>query len=231
MFPVLPQPDTSKLLANLQLRQQQQQLPSPSQQQQRLLSAAPQLPNVPLPNSRCFSSQSPHASSSSSPVNPRSKNHLAEPSVSSSSFTACPVSFSSSSHTVSQSSSSSSLSAPVTGRSAHGYNNMLKVDSSKLSAPRIGADFQAFIPPPPLTKGNSNAGGGSGETLMWSPLWAEDLAAGQLEEYLRLCSSAAVAGGGGLSTEEALRILGSCSSDVFQVFISFGFTEVINAVP
>jgi hypothetical protein len=111
-----------------------------------------------------------------------------------------------------------SLSASVLpGRSAHSYNNLLKVDASKLSEPRLGADFQAIIPPPPATTNQKrDTGGDGGETLMWSPRWAEDLPPNQLEDYLRVCSSAA-AGGGGLSTEEALRILGSCHSNVFQV--------------
>jgi hypothetical protein len=229
VFPVLPQPDTSKLLANLQLRQQQQQQHQQQQQQQRLLPAAPQLPNVPLPNSKCYSS--PHSTpviSSSSPVIVPRKSQVAaaEPSSASLISSSCPVSFPSSSHTLPQSSSSSLSASVLPGRSSHSYNNLLKVDASKLSEPRLGADFQAIIPPPPTnqkrdaggatTNQKRDTGGADAETLMWSPRWAEDLPPNQLEEYLRVCSSAAAAGGG-LSTEEALRILGSCHSNVFQV--------------
>ncbi len=164
------------------------------------------------------------------------KSHAAaaEPSSASLISSSCPVSFPSSSHTAVPQSSSSTLSASVLpARSAHSYNNLLKVDASKLSEPRVGADFQAIIPPPPATTNQKrdtggattnqkrDTGGADAETMMWSPRWAEDLPPNQLEEYLRVCSSAA-AGGGGLSTEEALRILGSCHSNVFQVVPEYG---------
>ena len=226
MFPVLPQPDTSKLLANLQLRQQQQQQhnnPTSQQQQQHQQPAAPQLPNVPLPNSKCYYSSATSSISgtatnvsTSSPVISKSL-VVAEPSLSSSN---CPVLFTS---------SSSSSSPPV--RPTHGYFNLLKVDANKPSAPRIGPDYQAVLPPIPSPGNRTNRGAveqqqpcsrrlfshaDDFETLMWSPQWSVDLSAAQLETYLRTCSSAA-AGVGGLSAEEALRILATCRGDVFQV--------------
>jgi hypothetical protein len=217
VFPVLPQPDTSKLLANLQLRQQQQtQLHNPSQQQQQpRLPAPPQLPNVPLPNSKCYSSTATATTTNiSSPV--ISKSLVTDQLSSSSSFTS-PVS-SSSFLSVSLSTSSSTV------KFAHGYHNLLKVDVTKQNEPRIGAEFQAAIPPllPPVPSSRGclrsmlNPGSGEcGDTLVWSPRWAEDLSPSQMETYLRVCSSGAA--GVGISEEEALRILGACHSDVFQV--------------
>lgn len=109
-------------------------------------------------------------------------------------------------------SSSSSLSSPV--KSAHGYNNLLKVDSTKLTEPRIGAEFQAVIPPLPPPNHTGGIGVSDNDTLMWSPAWGEELSAVQLDEYLRICCSGAA--GSGMPAEEALRILGCFRGNVFQ---------------
>jgi len=105
------------------------------------------------------------------------------------------------------------LSSPV--KSAHGYNNLLKVDSTKLTEPRIGAEFQAVIPPLPPPNHTGGIGVSDNDTLMWSPAWGEELSAGQLDEYLRICCSGAA--GSGMPAEEALRILGCFRGNVFQV--------------
>ena len=151
VFPVLPQPDTSKLLANLQSKQSQIA---------GFLPAQP-LPNVPLPNSKCFG-----------PVK-ISDTHV---------------------------------------KSAH-IHNLLKVDNTH-KEPRLGVEYQAQIPPLEARMTEDKYGVLSHETLMWNPNAGLDLSQSQIESYLKLCSSSAVAPV--LTAEEALQILNRNSGDLFR---------------
>ena len=162
VFPVLPQPDTDKLLANLHAKHQQHQ-------QQTHLSAllpdAPQhlqpaLPSVPLPDRRpsttgsCSTTSTLSSLLSSSPVNIISKE-----------------------------------SSPV--KSSHPHT-LLKIDCQRTDfQPSIGHQFQAELPECGPRTDLARYELVPSETLMWSPV-LDKFPETQLEAFLKLASSSGV---------------------------------------
>jgi len=188
VFPVLPQPDTDKLLANLQAKQPSPPLSHHMTTLNTFLPDSPHLPNVPLPDKRCGSSS---IVTTASLANSRLQLQLSSP-VNTSII------------------KDTSSITPV--KSAH-QQKLLKIQRTDFQ-PSIGDDFQAVLPEVISSRAEDVKYGLTPlDTLMWSPDLDSELSEPQLEAYLKLASSSAVKDNGN-NVENALYTLLLCNGSI-----------------
>ena len=186
VFPVLPQPDTDKLLANLQAKQQPllttvTRHVSPSMAT--LLPDSPNLPLAPLPEARC----------GPAPVSTSVTVALAvAPSLS---CLTTPV----------------NIIKDTQVKTAHQSQKLLKIQRTNFQ-PSIGDDHQAVLPDLVNRCHDTKYGVVPHETLMWSP-HLDKFSEAQFESYLKLANSSAVKDNKN-NVENALYILLQCNGSI-----------------
>ncbi len=195
-FKSLPPPDTSQLLANLELKNLEEQQQAMQQQQQQM--GGMRLHSTTMLSPHLLSSSMVHPTAPSSTMAmPGTLQIPLPPSVSKS---PPPLVIRPGLHgmTTQVESKSDGIDRhhqmmPTNALPSRPPRNLMRVDCSAAKSPRIGPEYQTDIPE--MLKDGAEAGTHDTSTLLWDPKTASKISAQSMHSFLTLASSCLVPGG------------------------------------